>query len=548
MLNKKSLFFYKNLLPAAMVFLIFGCANQQKPQGGPKDVTPPVLLKANPPDQTRHFAAKVIQLDFDEFFKLNNQYQEITISPAQDKQPEFKIKQKSLVITLKDTLEKNTTYVINFGKAIQDVNEGNTLENFTYVFSTGAHIDSLSMSGTVTNTLTQQKEKDVTVMLFPADKDSLYYGKKKPSIYATTDTSGNFSLNNLPEGRFTIYALKESSPNRIYDNENELIAFLKKPITLYTDTSEIQLNLFKQDPAKFRLLEHKFDADGKIFLIFNKRLIKPSLKIIYPPALDDQKITEFSHTNDTAYLYMKNMDFDSLRVAILDNDKPLDSISLMKGRKEKFTRTMSFNFNIGGSGKLGPFGNLIITASSPIDSFDPSLITLNEDSTFLNNFTVARDTADMKRFILKNHWREEANNYLLTINEGAFTNIYGEKNTKYIKKFQVDKVDNYSNLTLKITVPDPNNAYVVEFYQDIQHIISSIPITRDTSIVYKNYYAGKYNLRVIYDANKNGKWDTGNVKQKKQPENIWLDPQQITLRPNWDAEEKLDIPREVTTP
>src|SRR6202012_523748 len=202
MLNKKPIFLVQFLLLWAIIFTIFGCANQQPPHGGPKDVTPPRLLKATPPNMTRHFNAKFVKLDFDEYFKLNNQYTEITMSPTPDKQPEFKRKDKSLVITFKDTLQKNTTYVINFGKAIQDVNEGNTLLNFTYVFSTGPHIDSLSVSGSVTDLLTQKKEKDVTVMLFPLDKDTAYFGKKKPTIYTSTDTSGNFSLNNLHDGDY----------------------------------------------------------------------------------------------------------------------------------------------------------------------------------------------------------------------------------------------------------------------------------------------------------------------------------------------------------
>ncbi len=109
---------------------------------------------------TRNFNAKTIELDFDEYFKLNNQFTGNNHEPCtQDKQPDFKSKQKSLVITLKDTLEKNTTYVINFGKAIADVTEGNILKNFTYVFSTGSHIDSLSISGTVTDTLPNKSGK-----------------------------------------------------------------------------------------------------------------------------------------------------------------------------------------------------------------------------------------------------------------------------------------------------------------------------------------------------------------------------------------------------
>ena len=143
-----------------------GCAVPQKPQGGPRDVAPPKLLKATPANLTRNFSAKQIQLEFDEYYKLSNQYQEINITPVQEKQPEYKIKGKTLVINLNDTLQQETTYVINFGKAITDVNESNVLNNFTYVFSTGNQIDSLKISGTVTNNTTLLKEKDVTVMLF----------------------------------------------------------------------------------------------------------------------------------------------------------------------------------------------------------------------------------------------------------------------------------------------------------------------------------------------------------------------------------------------
>jgi hypothetical protein len=118
MLNKKSLFFCTFLSLITLYFLLSGCANIQRPMGGPKDVTPPRLLKATPSNMSRNFKAKIIQLDFDEYFKLANQYTEVTMSPAQDKPPEYKIKSKSLFIVLKDTLQKNTTYVINFGNVL----------------------------------------------------------------------------------------------------------------------------------------------------------------------------------------------------------------------------------------------------------------------------------------------------------------------------------------------------------------------------------------------------------------------------------------------
>ncbi|MGZ3873819.1 MAG: Ig-like domain-containing protein [Mucilaginibacter sp.] len=547
MLNKKSAFFGLFFSAFAFILLNFGCANRQLPQGGPRDHDPPKLLKATPPNMTRFFKNKEIQLDFDEYFKLSNTYTEISLSPTPAKLPEYKVRKKSLVITLKDSLEKNTTYVINFGKAIADVNESNVLKNFTYVFSTGGHIDSLSISGTVINTATQQKEKDATVMLFTLKQDSLLFGKKKPTVYATTDSSGNFSLNNLHPDNYRLYALKESSPNKIYDKDDELIGFTTKVIHLTADTSNVQLKLFKQTPLKFRFVDRRFDADGKMFFSFNKTLDKPSLKIIYPPDFDKYKIVDISKTRDSATLYMRNMDFDSIRIAFFDNNKPIDSISLKKGRKETFQKELLFNYNISGDNRLRPGADLLIKASYPTDTFDPSLITLKEDSAEVSNFTVTKDTSNERNFILKYRWKQN-DNYTLTINNSAFIDIYGDKNKKTTKKFTIDKEENYSLLTLGITLPDTGRSYIVELINEQKQLLRSDVIHKSTSLAYKNYLTGKYYVRVIYDDNNNGKWDSGNVKQKTQPENIWVDDTPITLRANWDQVTPITVPKEPVTP
>jgi hypothetical protein len=547
MLNPKPAFFSKNLFFLMVILLVYGCASIQKPQGGPRDLTPPKLLKAMPENMTRNFAATEIKLEFDEFFKLSNQYQEISISPAQEKQAEYKIGRKTLTIDFKDTLQKNTTYVINFGKAIQDVNESNTLTNFTYVFSTGPHIDSLSMSGTVINSITQEKEKDATVMIFPIKQDSLLFGKKKPAIFTTTDSSGNFSLNNLHDGEYRIYALKEPSPNKIFDNDKELIAFSKKSIILNKDTSNIKLSLFQQIPEKFRLSEKKFTPDGILSLVFNKRLNNPSLKVIYPPALDNQKIYEISKTKDTALVFMRNMDFDSLRVAIYDNNKPVDTIYQLKGRKESFTRNLSFKYGINLDNRLKPNTDLRVTANLPIEGFENELIALSQDSVNVTNFTIQKDTSNTRSVLIKYRWRV-GSKYQLVLNEAAFTDIYGDKNKRTGINFEADKPENYSQLTLQVTIPDSSKRYVVELMDEAKTIVRSDPISKSTSIVYKNYLTGKYKVRIIYDDNRNGRWDSGNVRQKAQPENIWLYEKEITLRPNWEAEEPISIPKEVVNP
>ncbi|MFA6249343.1 MAG: Ig-like domain-containing domain [Mucilaginibacter sp.] len=547
MLKPKSAFFGKNLFFLMVALIVFGCASIQKPMGGPRDLTPPKLLKATPENMTRNFSAKKISLEFDEFFKLSNQYQEISISPAMEKLPEYNVNRKVLNIDFKDTLQKNTTYVINFGKAIQDVNESNVLTNFTYVFSTGPHIDSLSMSGTVTNSITQEKEKDVTVMIFPLKQDSLLFGKKKPSIYTTTDSSGNFSLNNLHDGQYRIYALKEPSPNKIFDNDRELIAFSNRTINLSKDTSDIKLALFQQVPEKFRLSEKKFTPNGVFSMIFNKRLDNPSIKIVYPPALDNQKIAEISKTKDTALVYMRNMDFDSLRVAIYDNNKPIDTVYQLKGKKESFTRTLTFKYGINRDNKLKPNTDFRITTNLPIESFEQGLIVLSEDSVNVTNYTIRKDTASTRDLLIKYRWRP-GSKYQLLLNEAAITDIYNDKNKRAGIAFEADKPENYSMLTLKVSVPEANKQYVIELLDEQKNVVRTDVVTGSTSVVYRNFLTQKYKVRVVYDTNKNGRWDSGNVKRRAQPENIWLYEKEITLRPNWEAEEPIDIPKEPVTP
>lgn len=545
-LNKPLLFytFYGALF--STLFFIWSCASVQKPQGGPRDKTPPKILRATPADKTKKFDAKQIVLDFDEYFKLNNQYQEISISPAQERQPEYRIKQKSLVINLKDTLRKNTTYVISFGKAIGDVNENNVLKNFTYVFTTGTEIDSLKISGRVINAETQEPEKETTVFIFTAKQDSLMFGKKKPSYYSTTDTSGRFEISNLHANTYRIYALKEASPNRIFDNENELIAILPKDIQLKIDTANIQLTLFKPIAGNFRVIDRKIDADGKLSFMFNKGIANPGLQIIQNDALNSQKLVEFSRSADSARLYLRNMDFDSIKVAILSGSTALDTITLRKGKRETYKRSLAIS-STASNGLLNPKGNLVLTSNFPIESTNEAQITLAEDSVPKYNISLEKDTSNLRTYTLKYPWKT-GKRYDLVLNEGAFIDMYGNKNKKTNISFQVNKEENYSTMIYNVTLPDTSKRYLFELLNAEKKPIKTVSINRSQKLPFVGYGIGKYRVRVIYDLNKNGKWDTGDIKKRTLPEPIWYYNKEITLRANWELNENIDVPIPATNP
>ena len=132
---------------------IFSCAQIVAPGGGAKDILPPRVLKYSPDSAQLNFVAKTVEINFNEFIQLKDLNNQLIISPPMEKAPNITIKNKTLDIELdnNEKLKPSTTYCISFGNALQDLNEGNTLENFKYIFSTGSFIDSMKLTGKVQN-------------------------------------------------------------------------------------------------------------------------------------------------------------------------------------------------------------------------------------------------------------------------------------------------------------------------------------------------------------------------------------------------------------
>lgn len=537
----------KPLIPCAYIGIVFflsqffGCASIQHPTGGPRDSVAPKILKESPKNFTTSFKEDRINIEFNEYFKLTNEFKEISVSPAMEKAPVFKVKKKILNIQFQEPLQDSTTYTINFGNAIADYNEGNVLKNYMYVFATGNKIDSLSITGNVKNTLTKEGVLDATVFILPTSQDSLF-GKKRASIFTTTDSSGNFSLKYLREGRYNLYALNEKGGDKIYNSTNEEVGFLSAPIVLTKDTTGIELELFKEQPKDFRLVDRKIEKDARISFFFNKQLEKPGIQILQPEALNSTKITEFSSTNDTAYVWTQSMEFDSIAVAIQDNKKNIDTVIIRRNKRDSYTRDLTITDNIS-AGRLRPGTDVAVLASAPISLIDGKKITLLQDSVPVNGLRVSRDSLSTRRIIFKYPWRDEKQ-YIISIAEGGLTGTFGGTNKPYSKQFVKDSEDNYGVLSIILTVPDTSKTYLLQVLNPEDNIIKSDIIRKNTTLTYPMMSIGKYYVRIIYDENKNGKWDTGNIKEKKQPEKVWNYQEEISLRANFDIEQKITVPKD----
>lgn len=527
-----------------VVFLAMfsGCASMQNPQGGPKDTEAPKLVKAEPKDLTTNFKAEKINLDFNEFIKLTNEFKEFSISPEMEKPPVLKAKLRRLTIDLKDSLEKNTTYTLNFGKAITDITEGNALKNFTYVFSTGPTLDSLSLSGNVKNAITGQPEMDAVVFILPLNRDSIF-GKKKPAIYTTTDSSGNYKLKNLREDTYKVYALKEKGGDKIYQQESDEIGFIKEPIKLNKNIDSVNLQIFKEKASKFRILDRRLNNDGSITMNFNQWLTKPELTVAEPSNIDGNKIVKFNKTNDSVRVWLADLSFDSVKIAIKDEGKLLETAKFTRGKRDTYVRNITGADNLEGD-LLNPHKGLKITFNMPITAVDLTKITLLEDSIPRTGFTFTKDSIDFLTYNFKYLFKKKEK-YILKLGEGAMTGIFNAKNKEITKTFTLANADDYATMILKVNVPDSGKNYILEIVNEKKdQVVSTRLITKNETITLPNYKPGVYFGRIVYDSNKNGIWDTGNVNDGSQPEKIWYEPKELSMKANWKREEIINIPKE----
>lgn len=512
------------------------CAVVRAPTGGPRDTIPPKLLGSIPRNYTRNFSGTEIELIFDEYIKIKDQSTSVFISPEPEKQTEIKVSQKSIHIVFKSPLLKNTTYSINFGNSIIDYNEGNAYKNFKFVFSTGNKIDSLKISGHVSDPLDTTSKKDVYVILHKAGDDSAII-KKKPMLFTSTDKEGNFELANIAPGIYAIYALEEANRNKKYDSNNESIAFLNKPIHLTKDTAGISLYLFKEKNEKLKVLNKKI-AGGLLKIVVNEPVDSLDFKLIYPLISGKPYYVEKKSPGDSVLMWLPSSTLDSVKVSILSNNRELLHFTQNNYVKDKREKKFTVSDNIV-NGLKSPAKPFTVVVGEPMDTLKIETLILKEDSVKVPVDSIVHNRTLVRAYDIYYPW-DMGKKYLLAIKPGALTSIYGNKNYEYKRSFTAGNERNYGTIILSMVVPR-KASYVVELMNENFKILESQHISDSKSLTFKYLEPGKYRFRVIYDKNNNGRYDTGNLLKKIQSEKI-INSKEITTRSNFELNTKFPIP------
>ena len=445
------------------------CANIIPPGGGPRDSLPPRLISAFPKDSAINVTTKNITLTFDEYVGLQGVQENLIVSPTLKNIPLVDYKLRNVTIKIKDSLEPNTTYSLDFGESIRDVNEGNIAKGLTYVFSTGSTIDYNTYSGKVVFAESGKTDSTLIVVLYKNLSDTAI-AKLSPRYYTRINGKGEFMFHNLPIGNFAAYVVPGvNNYRRRYDDSTQLFAFRNSPITISANTPR-----------------------------------------------------------DTFFAYQE--------FKRIDKSANNSSVKLLPGKDDKRLR---YSIDLE-NGEQDILNNLTLTFTRKLTGFDSSGFALYDTAYHkIAGYSFSLDTSKTK-VILKYKWKE-ATPLRLLIAKDAVSDSTGITLAKAdTLRFFTKKESYYGSLRLRFTNLDLSKNPVLQFVQN-DKLVESVPIT-DLLFTRKLFRPGTYELRVLFDTNKNGTWDPGQFfGTKRQPEIVQLIPKQLNIKSNWDNEVTISL-------
>ncbi len=554
------------LIVILYLFLLWCCASQTTPMGGPKDEAPPVLVKSDPIHKQKNFKGKSIELLFDELVSLNNPKDEILISPSLGKDVEFKVKKNTVTITPALGWEEHTTYSISFREGIRDITENNAPVNLKLAFSTGPLIDSLFIQGKVKLALKETVPENITVALYKADTFNIF--EHNPVYFTKSSKSGGFSLENIKDGIYRIYAFEDKNKNLKVESRTEKYGFLADPIILKGPTDSLTIPLINMDSRKLSI--NNIRNNGVFTRVkFNKSINKYSLY----HTLNQQIPHSFSDDQSEVVVYNPKSVKDSLAVTLSAIDSvhfQIDTTFYLKAFEAKFIPS---DFTLrGDKAKYNLERNEVIHTlrlSKPLLTINLDSIGIKVDSTTIIPLIIEDFTYDSINKILsfkkvihpdslfktiestetdsvvskvepgRRQLRARTNTTKfkpeLTLGYGAIISI--ESDSSSVRSFEIPLIEKNNTGTLLIQTRTYKPHYVIQLTTSGGELVQEIRDVRNYTFNFLP--AQNYRIKVIIDENNNGIWDPGNIYKNQEPEEIFhyqtADKKyEFPIRANWE--------------
>lgn len=506
-------------------FFIWSCANQIEPPGGSRDLEAPSVIKVIPQSGTTSFHQKEIVFTFDEYITFSSSQNSVLITPFVKTAPKYTVKGKNLILNFQEELKPNTTYSITFLNAIKDFNEGNAVDIYNYIFSTGEVLDSFQLKGKIINAEDKTAVNETYVGLYPTTypKDSVLY--KQPVYIAKTNASGEYNFKNLAANQYYLAALDDANFNFIYDQITEKVSNTLGPISLDSTITKIkELSMFiNESPTS--LESYKLLGNNKLYFSFSKPIETLSLDFVQQNELDQYYMNT---TNDTLfYFYTHAIDSVPLQFNLTINNDQSDSILIP-------IKQTAANNNVIVSKDLMYYKNINIKLPFPLLSLTNNKVVVKDSTMNILPITL---TNQYDQLIITLEKEYDGIAYL-EIDSAAFIYFNNQLNTATIKRIDLTSSKQQSSLIFSVTADDMSN-YQIQLYDNNKKLLNQ-QIVKE-KVIFNDLKEGSYFAKIYRDDNQNYLWDTGNLTQQKEAEETVLFIGPIQIKANWDKELNLNF-------
>ncbi|WP_165822247.1 Ig-like domain-containing domain [Hymenobacter edaphi] len=526
------------LLPAGLC--LAGCAAISQPEGGARDTEAPKLVSSNPKNGATNVKEQNIRLEFSESVQLKDLSKNLLITPTISEKNPYKLREERRAIELRfeKPLEPNTTYVFNFRGAVVDITESNPASDVVLAFSTGAALDSGRVRGSVTQLLNGQPEAEAVIALYPA-ADTADIFRNPPYYQTRADKGGQFELRNVREGSYRIYALVDKNNNSRYE-EPERVAYLPQPIELRPRLDTLRLVSVRPDSRRPLILSQQTGPD-QFRIGFNEGLQQFTLAALgQPPA---------PALAETASLLERGRTLNILRapavpagrylLTAIDSagNRGVDTVNVrFEGQTPATSRRGAQYQVVGNPRDVYRQGQLKLQFLAPVRvATDKPFGRLVEDSVTRRPLRLPADgTLSPDRTLLTVNLNTRARTGIVFVPDTTAILAIGGQPLR-LRPVRLRVTDQASTGTISGTINTKYRGFELQLLDQNYQIVRTVAGGPRT-FRFDNVDPGTYRLRVLIDADNDGRWRGGDPKLRVPAEPVYLLPQTQQVRANWEIE------------
>lgn len=196
--------------------------------------------------------------------------------------------------------------------------------------------------------------------------------------------------------------------------------------------------------------------------------------------------------------------------------------------------------NLKSASNMTPMQNPTIEFSEPLLGFDTTRIHLLHKVDTLHNamrYRLEQSEYDPLVYRMYAEWRL-GQEYEIVLDSAAVNGLYGHTNRVSRKTLSIGNEDEFG--ALFITLHGADSTAIVQLLQK-DGKVQYQQQAKNNSADFFYLTPDTYYMRLFYDRNGNGLWDTGNFDRQEQAEEVFYFPQPLPAKANWDIEQEWHI-------